>query len=1253
MLNGSDRILIPYGKHPLASRMRWKGITARPREEGRYKGILPVMEAILVQKRNRNILRFARTMPCRACAGRRLRPEALAVVFRGRNIAEMSRLSVKELADLFRAPRIRRPGNGPPASLIRDAVLKRTALLQRLGLGYLTLDRAIRDPFRRRGPAYPAGLAGRERPPRRPLRPRRADGRPSPGGNGAAPRGPEGPEGQRQHRPRRGARRSRHRGGRSRHRPRTRRRDRWRAGALRRLPGRDGRDASGCQPDPGLPHPGHEGPGPLKAGRRGSGTIDIIGARKHNLKNIDVSFGLGVFNVVTGLSGAGKSTLVRHILAARLREGPLRPRDRRRGPQDRRPRRQGRRDRPVPHRPDAPLQSRDLYRDLRPRSGTSSPPGRSPRPGGGTKGRFSFNVKGGRCETCQGAGLLSIGMHFLGDVEVVCPECEGRRFNDETLEVRLRGKDIHEVLDMSFAEAADFFRDQPAIRRFLDAGVRLGLGYLKLGQSSTTLSGGEAQRIRLASELGRPQTGTTFYILDEPTMGLHPHDVGHLLASLRGLVDKGQHHRRRRARSRVHPRGRPRYRPRPRERGRRRPGRRRRDARRRGRGTRVPDGQGPAAGTGSLFPPGVRPSPRPSPEAPPIRLTGVITHNLKGVDAVFPFDRLTVISGPSGSGKSSLAFDTLYAESLQRYIESFSPYVRSLIDKGGRPDVASAWGLTPPIAIGPSPAARNPRSTVGTMTEIYDYYRLLFSRAGTAPPISPEGRSRRAPSPSTTSKGACPRCKGLGLLTVGDPDKLVTDPDKPLDGGALDGTKTGRFYGEPHGQYVAALMAAGQALGIDFRAVQGPGRGGATRRHVRDGRTDLRGRLGVQAREPLRGIPVQRAVEGIRQPRHRGVRAQARRPPRRSDAPPHEGGRLPGLLGRPPEAGFAFREMGGPEHRRAIRADRPRGPRILRRNGWMPGFGGPGRGSMKPSGGRSSGGLPSLETSGSEYLALDRRSATLSGGEAGRLRLAAQLGARLSGVTYVLDEPTIGLHPRDTDRLVAVLKDMTGRRNTVVVVEHDIDVIRAADRLIDMGPGAGAEGGRIVAEGSPDEVAAMPCVADRPLSCGGRARRPSPFAGTPRPGIRILGAAANNLRVDRRRHPGRRPDGRDRRLRERQVEPRFRCPDRVGPGRAGPSDAGILARHRAVRPGHSRRSGAARRRAAEHPRDLRGPVRRDPGTLRRDGGGQGARIPQGPFFVPDQGRPLRNLRRRREDDGRHGLPGRRRDGLRGLRRSTV
>jgi excinuclease ABC subunit A len=269
--------------------------------------------------------------------------------------------------------------------------------------------------------------------------------------------------------------------------------------------------------------------------------IRIEGATAHNLQNLDVEIPLGLFVAVTGVSGSGKSTLIEDILHRALARHFYRARVI-----------------PGAHRRITGLEHIDKVIDI-----DQSPIGRTPRSNPATytglftpirelfaelpeakirgygPGRFSFNVKGGRCEACQGDGLVKIEMHFLPDVYVPCEVCKGKRYNRETLEVRFRGKSISDVLEMTVEDALEFFENQPRIRQKLETLVDVGLGYIHLGQSATTLSGGEAQRVKLASELSKRDTGRTLYILDEPTTGLHFEDVRLLLQVLHRLVDKG------------------------------------------------------------------------------------------------------------------------------------------------------------------------------------------------------------------------------------------------------------------------------------------------------------------------------------------------------------------------------------------------------------------------------------------------------------------------------------------------------------------------------------------------------------------------------------------------------------------------------------------------------------------------------------------------------------------------------------------
>ena len=276
--------------------------------------------------------------------------------------------------------------------------------------------------------------------------------------------------------------------------------------------------------------------------RKGNGLfIEVKGAKEHNLKNINVKFPLGKFNVVTGVSGSGKSTLVNDILGKSLMRYVYQSKER-----------------PGLHKEILGIENIDKVIEV-----SQDPIGRTPRSNpvtytgvfddirdlfaqtneakmrGYDKGRFSFNVKGGRCEACQGDGLKKISMHFLPDVYVPCEQCEGKRYNEETLQVTYKDKNIYDVLEMTVEEALDFFDNLPKIRNKIQTLYDVGLGYIKLGQSATTLSGGEAQRVKLASELQKKSTGKTVYILDEPTTGLHSHDVSKLIDVLQRIVDQG------------------------------------------------------------------------------------------------------------------------------------------------------------------------------------------------------------------------------------------------------------------------------------------------------------------------------------------------------------------------------------------------------------------------------------------------------------------------------------------------------------------------------------------------------------------------------------------------------------------------------------------------------------------------------------------------------------------------------------------
>ena len=353
---------------------------------------------------------------------------------------------------------------------------------------------------------------------------------------------------------------------------------------------------------------------------------------------------------------------------------------------------------------------------------------------GFTASTFSFNTAGGRCETCQGEGFEKVEMQFLSDVYLPCPQCDGRRFKEEVLEIRHRGKSIHDILEMTAEEAMVFFDGQKKVKKALQPLIDVGLGYLRLGQPVNTLSGGEAQRIKLARRLGLEKVRDSLFIFDEPTVGLHPRDVSVLLAAFENLIESGNsvvviEHNPEVIKCADHvidlgPEGG--------EAG----------------GHLVAEGTPeeiaahPLSQTGIHLRPYLEEARRVvSPvkqrrgqggdaDGHAIEIRGAREHNLQDLSIEIPRDKLVVVTGVSGSGKSTLAFDILFAEGQRRYLECLPNYIRQYLKIMDRPEVDDVTGIPPTVAIEQRMSQGGRRSTVATLTEIYHYLRLLYSKLG-------------------------------------------------------------------------------------------------------------------------------------------------------------------------------------------------------------------------------------------------------------------------------------------------------------------------------------------------------------------------------------------------------------------------------------------------------------------------------------------------------------------------------------------
>jgi excinuclease ABC subunit A len=837
--------------------------------------------------------------------------------------------------------------------------------------------------------------------------------------------------------------------------------------------------------------------------------LRVRGARENNLRNVTVDLPLGLLVCVTGVSGSGKSSLVDQVLHRNLRRhfglGESEPGDCdgidgadalsgvtlvNQAPLG------------ASSRVNAATYMKVLDPLRKAFAATAEAKARRMKPTA-----FSFNSAAGACPVCEGAGYERVEMQFLPDAFVRCAACDGRRFRPEVLEVRCKGLTIAEALDLPAAEVARLFHDARGVPRSLQPLLDLGLGYLSLSQPAPTLSGGEAQRLKLARALTEAEEQEArLYLLDEPTTGLHAVDVAVLLDALHRLVDAGHsvvvvEHNMEVAKAadwvldlgpeagaaggRIVGEGTPEtvaQRPTPTGRTLAEALRPRRTTieRRRRKATR-------AAGTPARVPRAARRSRlRPRKATDVIQILGAREHNLQRVTVDVPRDRLVAVTGVSGSGKSTLAFDVLFAEGQRRFLDCLSTYVRQFIRPLARPEVDRVEGVPPTVALEQKLSRGTPLSTVGTTSEVYHHLRLLWARLGEVhcpkcglpgQVVDAAGLAARVAEdfPTGDLNVLAPlvrRRKGFHLDAMEAAARRGVTEVR-IDGRSYDAAKPPRVdrfqihdveavvgrVGKGRGRRARLEAAIARALQLSGGTVLAAGRAGehfySTRRACPSCGS------GLPAPDPRLFSWSQKygacpACGGFGAPRVEGEEGERQR----TDAPCRS---CAGTRLRPEARAvrIAGRDIGEvaaltvKESRRWLGTLEGALPPEVRDRVWP-------ELTLR---------LELLDQLGLGYLTLERGANTLSTGEAQRIRIVAALASNLRGVCYVLDEPTVGLHPRDDEALTGALLGLRDRGNTVIVVEHEDSVIRAADHLIDLGPGAGPHGGRVVATGSPKKVA--------------------------------------------------------------------------------------------------------------------------------------------------------------------------------------
>lgn len=1026
VLYGSQKVMVLYGKHSLESRMKWTGLTARPRDEAYYRGIIPVMKEILLRDRNDNILRFVSSRTCPVCNGDRLNLHSLGVTWKGKTFSQYNSLPFSQLLSELRKVSFDIKGE----EKLTEAIIQRLEQLCKLSVGHISASRLSetlsQGELRRMRLAQlnHSGLTGvlyLFDEPSIGLHPRDVAALiesmyllvekgntvvvvehneqvikaaqyiielgPNAGDNGG---------------------------------------ELVFSGTLEQLLKRDTNTSKALK---FLTKPDNK-----EVENESFKTFDVAIEQANNIDNQKFTFAFGKLNAIIGVSGAGKSTLVNFGL---LRCGQFK----RVVHVDQQSIGRTSRSNPATY--------TGLFDQLR-KLFAQTPDAKK---AGFSTSYFSFNSKQGQCPACSGSGVVVTGMHIFEDLEQPCPVCHGTRFKGEVLSVEYKGKNIHQVLQMSVDEARYFFVDEASVLPYLNALWLLGLGYLKLGQPSTTLSGGEAQRIKLASELYANPKQKTLYILDEPTSGLHPVDISKLVSALSGFTEKGhtvvvvEHDVQVILNSDwivdVGPEG------------------------------GINGGKclfcGPlhnfltkhqSVTTNEILNNRQYQRKLTNVVEPSICLKGIHTHNLKNININIKAGETVAFTGMSGSGKTSLLMHTLHAEGQRLFTENLTSFRRLQLKLQHAADVDEVQSMMPTVAVEADVLHPDIRSTLASVSGIYDLLRLIYSRFADN---KGDGELTAADFSLANEYAVCPACEGIGYQKMCKAETLIVNPDQPLLKGALINHKTVDYYTSEQNKFLSLLLAMAKEKEIDmeltwneltndrqswvmfgtgekqYNAVWEFKRKNNVGKHVF---TDIWKGLCRYVEEEYT----------THYPSARGKSAQELL----SDSlcPVCNGNRLnPEML----IYTFAGRNIAQMQD--------------LTVKGLL--------GLLQVSQFQKiseallkqlSAKLIFLNDAGLSNILLNRPAQWLSTGELKWVRLSSILASDLSGLCIILDEPSAGLDSKARKHLVKILDAVKQRGNTILFSDYRPELIFSADRVIELGPKSGINGGNIICDVLPAAI---------------------------------------------------------------------------------------------------------------------------------------------------------------------------------------